>query len=74
MIGRSGSRTRAALFTLAMNLRTIEGLDLLRYLRVPAIHLVVRRDARRNAARWCRDCTPRRIGRETMAQTSKRRS
>ena len=53
------SRTRAALLTAAMNVVTIEPLDLLRYLRVPAIHYVLRRQKEPRRGRICNDATHR---------------
>ncbi|HUF17532.1 MAG TPA: hypothetical protein VMS12_05760 [Thermoanaerobaculia bacterium] len=54
------SRARAALLVAAINLRTLEPLELLRYLRLPAIHFVMRRKStRRAAARACSErCHP----------------
>ena len=46
---------RAALLAASLSFRTIEPLDLLRYLRLPAIHHIIRRESdRRDAARHCK--------------------
>ena len=53
--------TSAFLLTAALNLRALEPLYVLRYLRLPAIHYVVRRAL--PSARACRDATHRRRSR-----------
>ncbi|HVR43247.1 MAG TPA: hypothetical protein VMS56_07335 [Thermoanaerobaculia bacterium] len=45
----SASRFRAALLATAMNLGTAAPLDPFRFLRVPAIHFILRR----KIVRWC---------------------
>jgi hypothetical protein len=55
------SRTRATLLAAAMNIGTVEPLDLFRYLRVPAIHFVLRKAAERRAGRRCSERTHRRL-------------
>ncbi|HXI11224.1 MAG TPA: hypothetical protein VNM92_01070 [Thermoanaerobaculia bacterium] len=47
-------RARAAVLAMAMNVGTVQPLDLLRLLRVPAIHFVLKRIHNRSA-RVCRD-------------------
>jgi hypothetical protein len=53
---RKNSGARAALLAAAMNFTPVEPLDFLRFLRVPAIHFVLRH---RHRARTCREKTHR---------------
>ncbi|HUO84109.1 MAG TPA: hypothetical protein VM534_03255 [Thermoanaerobaculia bacterium] len=61
MIGLSGSRARAAVLTVAMNLVTVGPRGLFRYLQVPGIHFILRREIRRRCSSGA--CHRRRHGR-----------
>lgn len=52
MLSETKSRARAAMLAIAMNAATVDPLDFFRFLRVPAIVLLLRR---RTAARSCRE-------------------
>ncbi len=63
MIFPRKSEARAAVLAAAISLGRIEPLGALRYLRIPAVVFVLRRQSLRRGARRCREYHPRRHAR-----------